>query len=417
MASQQIPYTYDPVVQLLEDAADGAGAHGVAVGLKQNTEAAIRADLEALAGKPAGPGGVPAAVPGLKGLWNAKKAAKTEKGGLFVSAKSNGRTLLAACVNVLKPRLGNSWSNVWQNAGFTNGSLAIPANPLTMLQQMRAYFEANPTHEKEEVAVGIDATAEACEAAAQAISTASTNSNQSNVDAGNAKKALDQGIKAARRRLTGLREELSQLMGGDDERWYAFGFEKPDDPVTPEVPETLVLTDLGAGGLAADWDDARRAESYRAKVENAGTNAVLATKIVADSDADFAGLPTGVLLRVRITALNDAGESQPGEAVTITLSGAVTPPPPAAPTGVTFAQGPNPGDAVEANANPVADASLWEALVRPLGSSDEPTLVASSATLPTSFTSLSPGDYEGMVRVTTPAGVSELSAPVSFTVT
>ena len=70
MANNEIPKTYDPLIELMEDAADGAATHGVAVGLKQNTEAAIRADLLALTGKPAGPGGVPPAVPGL----NLKKA-------------------------------------------------------------------------------------------------------------------------------------------------------------------------------------------------------------------------------------------------------------------------------------------------------------------------------------------------------
>jgi hypothetical protein len=54
--SNQIPQPYDPLIQLLEDAADGAHQHGVAIGLKQNTETAIRADLTALTGQPAGPG-------------------------------------------------------------------------------------------------------------------------------------------------------------------------------------------------------------------------------------------------------------------------------------------------------------------------------------------------------------------------
>jgi hypothetical protein len=34
------------------------------------------------------------------------------------------------------------------------------------------------------------------------------------------------GIASARSRLTGLRDELSQLLDDDDERWYVFGFSK-----------------------------------------------------------------------------------------------------------------------------------------------------------------------------------------------
>ena len=36
MANNEIPKTYDPLIELMEDAADGAATHGVAVGLKQS---------------------------------------------------------------------------------------------------------------------------------------------------------------------------------------------------------------------------------------------------------------------------------------------------------------------------------------------------------------------------------------------
>ena len=49
------------------------------------------------------------------------------------------------------------------------------------------------------------------------------------------------------RRLTGWRNELGQLLEDDDERWYAFGFSKPSDPDTPEVPENLVIVPGPAG--------------------------------------------------------------------------------------------------------------------------------------------------------------------------
>jgi hypothetical protein len=293
MASNEIPKTYEPLIELMEDAADGARDHGAAAGLEQNTEAAIRADLEALAGKAAGPGNVPPAVPGLKALWNTAKTNKVTQSGVFRSAKSNGRAVASACVNVLKPRLGNTWTNAWQEAGFTAGSLAMPDNPLAMLQQLRAYFAANPTHEVPGLAAGIDATAAACEAAAQAISTTSTASNQSNADAGTAKSNLEAGLAAASHRMSGLRQELAQLLDDDDDRWYAFGFDKPADPETPEVPENLVATAGAAGSrsIAFDWDDARRAESYRITLVNAATSAVAASQIVTDSDA--AGVRAG----------------------------------------------------------------------------------------------------------------------------
>ena len=311
MAQNSIPKLYEPVVQLLEDASDGARDHGAAVGLLQNTEAALRTVLVALVGSPEGPGGVPAAVPGARADWNTAKAAKTAATGAFVSTKSNGRALASACVNVLKPRLGNSWTNAWQSAGFTGGSIAIPDNPLTLLQQLRAYFETNPTHEKLDVAAGVDVTAAACEAAAQAISTASSASNNSNTVAGEAKRDYEDAMDAARSRLSGLRDELTQLIAPDDDRWYAFGFEKPSNPETPEVPENVTGVPGTGGMLFVDFDDARRATHYRAKVFNVATSTLFMERITHDSEITLQTLPLNTPLRIEISAINPTGESQP----------------------------------------------------------------------------------------------------------
>jgi hypothetical protein len=85
-----------------------------------------------------------------------------------------------------------------------------------------------------------------------------------------------------------------------------------------------------------------------------------------------------------------------------------------APTGFAVAQA-NPGDAVEATADADATATLWEILERPAGSTGEFTLIASGFTLPVTFTHV-PGDFEFVIRKTTPAGVSALSEPVTLTV-
>lgn len=50
MAQNPIPLTYDPLVALAEDVADGALQHEVAIGLLQNKEAAIRTDRTTLTG-------------------------------------------------------------------------------------------------------------------------------------------------------------------------------------------------------------------------------------------------------------------------------------------------------------------------------------------------------------------------------
>ena len=306
MADNSIPRSYDRVVQLLEDAADGAATHGVTIGLKQNDEAALRAALTALVGTPAGPGNVPPATPGFKDKWNTAKAAKSSGTAGFNLAKQNGRALARTCVGVLKPRLGNEWNSQWQAAGFTSGSIAIPNNPLPILQQLANYFSAHPTHE----VASLNATAAACNTAAQAVSTAASSSNQSNTNAGNAKKDLETGIDAARTRLSGLRDELGQLIDDDDERWYAFGFSKPSDPDTPEVPENIVITPGGFGShlLFIDWDDALRATSYRIIVKNTANPPVeLKNVIVNESEATISDLAAVTAIKVTVASRNTKG--------------------------------------------------------------------------------------------------------------
>ncbi len=311
MARNDIPRSYDPLIQLLEDATDGAHTHGVAVGLLQNNETTLRTVLVGLIGAPMGPGGIPPAEPGLKLRREMAKAAKVAATGAFVSVKGSGRALARACVNILKPRLGSEWTNDWQRAGFTANSIAIPANPMALLRQMRAYFQANPAHEKLDVAPGIHATAAACETAAEAISTASTASNNSRTAAGTAKSNYEAGVKAARSRLSGLRDELTQLIAPDDDRWYAFGFEKPGNPESPEAPENVTGTPGAGGMLLVGFDGARRAKNYRVRILDAATNALLAQRLTRDREVTFQGLPTATPLRIEVTAVNATGETGP----------------------------------------------------------------------------------------------------------
>ncbi|MEY2519114.1 MAG: hypothetical protein QOF24_873, partial [Verrucomicrobiota bacterium] len=122
------------------------------------------------------------------------------------------------------------------------------------------------------------------------------------------------GIAEARARLGGLRDELTQLIDDDDERWYAFGFSKPSDPETPEVPENVVVTPGAPGShlLFIDWDDAFRASSYRVIVTNTANPPVeLKNTIVSESEATFNDLAPGPV-KITIASRNSkGGESGP----------------------------------------------------------------------------------------------------------
>lgn len=315
MATQRTPRSFDEMLKLLMQAANGARRVGADVGLKHNTEAAIRADIEALTGT-----GDPN-QPGLKPIWNRARSQKVAGTADFRNACIQGRKIALACVGVLKPRLGQKWNSAWGTAGFGNGSLAIPRNPLTTLQQLRIYFAGHPECEVAGLAPGIDATAAACEAAARAITRASSASNESVAAAALARTNFLAAMQAARRRLIGLRQELAQLMPPDDPRWYEFGLPRPADPRTPEVPANLSVTAgaVGSGNCFCDWDNSVRAESYRARILHGTTE--VAQHLGRESEAHFSGLPLDVPLTLEVSAINEAGESRAATGGVFTLAG------------------------------------------------------------------------------------------------
>jgi hypothetical protein len=321
MATQSIPQSYETIIQLFAEAVDGVRDHGPAVGLKHNTDAVLRPELEVLTGREAGPGNTPPPLVSLKARWNEAKSYKIDTLSSLADAKADGRALAVACVNALKGRLGTRWSNAWQSAGFTGGSLSVPDHPLTTLQQLRDYFTNHPDHEIPNLSPVFSATAAACGAAAQAITLAATRANESTVAATDAKDEFDAAVRNARKRLTSLREELAQLLARDDQRWYHFGFDRPSDPQVPEVPEGLRLIPgaTGSGSLTLDWENARRAENYRVRVTDAAGVEVL-DRLTSESELTLHGLASGQTVNIHVSARNGrGGESVPAPVLQVVV--------------------------------------------------------------------------------------------------
>lgn len=144
-------------------------------------------------------------------------------------------------------------------------------------------------------------------------------SNSAIVAAGQAKAARDAALETLRQRMIGLVRELTQLISGDDPRWYAFGLNRPDDPNLPAVATGLVATPAGPGILLLDWADARRAERY--KVEAIIPPAIEWAELVQvpASEATLTGLPAGVAVSLRVLSANPAGYAQPSASITATV--------------------------------------------------------------------------------------------------
>ncbi len=297
MASNPIPDALPQLFALAEDMADGCQSHEVAVGLKQNKEANLRADL--------------ATARDAESDYAAAKGDKDTLSTALRVADSNARALLKAARAVLAQSLGEGWSAAWDPTGFPNQSTAVPATQeerLNLCASLKAYFTANPAKENAPLAV----TATNAEAKFTALSNARQAVNNGNAAAGQNRDVRNGAVAALKTRMRGLMAELEQLLDENDPRWDAFGLNAPGAAATPDAPEALVVTPGTPGHLLADWADARRASRYRVwvKVEGVDTD-FHAAVTVTDSDATLNTFPSGRTVRVRVTAANDAGESTP----------------------------------------------------------------------------------------------------------
>src|SRR5436190_1417662 len=143
MTVRTIPTSIEGLISLSTQCIAGVTALGALINIKQNDLAAITADHYDLVGPP----GTDPATAGKRGVLNQKRLAFLAAQTARQVAIPAGRHYNERALDHLKGYLGRRWNPRWQAAGFANGSLALPRDPLPLLLQFRAYFSANPAHE------------------------------------------------------------------------------------------------------------------------------------------------------------------------------------------------------------------------------------------------------------------------------
>lgn len=303
MASNALPDQIDKLLTLTEDVEDGLAEHAALIGIQQNTQPVMNAARVALFMSQAD----------FLSSRSAKKPLVTAQ----TVADSNAKAFIATARGILTNYLGSAWSQAWEVTGFANGSFALPPTVQERQAQvtlLATYFTNNPTHESPPLITATRATT-----LGTALSDARSAVSAQATTIGEKKRDRDAADTALRARIRGLIAELTQLISDADPRWYAFGLNAPADPNTPGIPDGLVLTPGAPGVVYADWADSRRAERYRVWKKIPGLDpefTPIAT--VTDSDATLTNLPSGAI-EFQVTAVNDAGESQPGAAVSVVL--------------------------------------------------------------------------------------------------
>src|SRR5436853_2454384 len=243
-----LPKKRDRLFAKAEDMAMGLHNHGAAIGVMHITEAALNTLLA----------DARAADNVFQGARTLKRTALQTRRALDKSS----RAFMVTARDVIKPNLGQSWSQPWTEVGFLNNSLAIPgtlAERITLLMSLKLYFTAHSAHENEPAG----ATADAALVKHTLLHDANATVNACSVDIGTKKTARDEATQALRDAMIDLMADVRQLLAGDDPRWSAFGLNMPDAVGLPEAPENLVVTGGAPGHLFGTWDSAALADRYR----------------------------------------------------------------------------------------------------------------------------------------------------------
>jgi len=301
MATNPIPNGLDELLALAEDAADGAQTHEVAIGLKQCTEATIRADLSS-----------------AKTKRDAHAAAVADKPALATTVRvedSNGKAIIGITRDVLIPRLGGQWSQQWADTGFPNQSLAVPKTQgerQTLLGSLQTYFVNNPTHEV--AALGV--TAAALGAQFTALSDARSAFNGATANIGQLMDVRDLAVIQLKKRLRALIDELTLLLDKNDPRWYAFGFVPPGADQTPDQVEGVEVQLGPDNTLLVQWLATALADSYHIEIQVVGVDADFhRVATVSETNTILSAQPAGATVRVRVLAVNGSLEGPPSAVV------------------------------------------------------------------------------------------------------
>lgn len=303
MAANPTPDDDGLLKALAEDLADGCHTHEVAMGIKQNTEAVIRA-----------------AIASFDDMKFARGQAETLVGtrnSAHQAADEAGTTVLKNCRLRLVKLFGGQYNSQWLTAGWPNGTTAIPTTQgarFALLSSLKTYFTAVPASES----VDMEATAAICNAAHGAISNARTAVNNAETALDAAKDNEEAAVLTLRRRVRGLIEELGTILADDDSRYRDFGLNVPANPVAPEPITSLTATASGGGKIHAVWPYSTRMSGTRLQKKVIGVDDdFVAAGTASGLEKTLTGFTPGQTVELRAIAYNDGGDAPPSPVASV----------------------------------------------------------------------------------------------------
>ncbi|MFN7138530.1 MAG: fibronectin type III domain-containing protein [Limisphaerales bacterium] len=232
------------------------------------------------------------------------------------AANLAAREFLLSAKDVLKRHLGRKYSSAWDEAGFLH-SLKVPENEekvVSLLQSLNAYLTKHAAFQNEPMNV----TAARALTLRNNLITARTALNSQMTAWQLAMKERNGKMTQARGHLRALLKELAVRLSPLDERWASFGFNKPGQPQTPEVPKNVEAVLVGTNAVAVKWEPAARAKQYRVWWRIAGTDSDwVPAGSPKDLDYTFEQLPGNSRVEVAVSASNKGGESRLCEPIAV----------------------------------------------------------------------------------------------------
>jgi len=305
MASNKLPITIEELIALIEDTADGAHQLEATVGLQQNKETAIRADL--------------ASVVTQKSLYDAAVTASPEKTVALTVARSNARGWLTMTRDNFKTFLGPKPSQAWESAGWSSSSFAVPSTSdllLPMLQAVGGYLTDNPAHE----VAAMQLTAARAATLHTALSDARAARNTHDALLAETKAARDAAVEALRTRLRGLIGELEQLLDPMSPHWLTFGLKRPGAPDSPAKVTNTRATAAGGGKVRVQCDPAARADYYQIYQQLPGEENFTLADSPPMPDETLEGYTVGATVKFKMRAVNETGTGPFGGQVSVTIT-------------------------------------------------------------------------------------------------
>lgn len=322
MANNETPDILEVLCALARDIAGGLHTIQATIGMSQNTEAKILADLKPLEGDPAAAPGSAAFKGSILVYDEAQSTNGAAENALALLNDGDVYEFLIQASDVLGGILGRRWNDAWLPTGFPGNSTAVPRTQdarYALLFALKNYFTANPTHEliqppHPEVSAARALSLHTQMTAARALVNTTAGAQEA------AKNDRTEDKRTLFKRVSGTIAELRQVLPGDSPQWEVVGLNIPDNPTPPEAVGTVTLAPAGTNRALASWEHARRAERYRPLIQIVGVDLDFrALDTVKDLNVILKDLPPAATVRVKINAVNEAGDAPSSSEATIVM--------------------------------------------------------------------------------------------------